>query len=582
MKIKTKLRIGFGFLFMVILLFGAMSLFYIKEIARNANVILKDNYETLSYTREMRALLDEHELPLLPKVADTFARQLQKEERNITERGEREAVQRLHQAFDELVSLNRSDLAELRQAERQVRQQLRYIETLNMQAIMRKNMAARRSVDRAEWILGIAGALAFVVLLSFSIGFPAFIAEPLRALAAGIREISQKNYSERIHFDHQDEFADVATAFNKMADRLNEWENSNLATVTSEKRRIEAIIDQMHDAIFGVNEVNEVVFMNDAARHILQIGEEHIVGQHIGQLLQHNELLREAIAQGAVTDPFKMRVDGREAYFQLYSRNITVPDLNKSRTPDAATRPAGKVYMLRNVTEFKERDEAKTHFIATISHELKTPISSIKMSTQLLTDDRVGGMNEEQRQLVAHIQDDTTRLLKITSELLELSQVETGHIQLELAAVSPAQIISYAVEAIKLPAEQKGVTIDLDIAHDLPKVKADMERTAWVLVNFLSNALRYSSARSKVEVSARVLGPQVEFSVRDHGKGIDEQYQKRLFDRYFQVPTDGQNRSGSGLGLAISKDFIEAQQGRIWVKSALGEGSRFSFTLPVA
>jgi NtrC-family two-component system sensor histidine kinase KinB len=138
------------------------------------------------------------------------------------------------------------------------------------------------------------------------------------------------------------------------------------------------------------------------------------------------------------------------------------------------------------------------------------------------------------------------------------------------------------MDAVRLQAEQRFIELELISRKNLPQVNVDTEKTAWVLVNFLSNALRYSPEKSKIVIQIIENGQQVEFSVRDFGKGIDEQYQKRLFDRYFQVPTDGNNKSGSGLGLAISKDFIEAQGGRIWVESAIGEGSKFCFSLPVA
>ncbi len=204
------------------------------------------------------------------------------------------------------------------------------------------------------------------------------------------------------------------------------------------------------------------------------------------------------------------------------------------------------------------------------------------MSLKLLNDSRIGNMNPEQQQLIEHISDDTSRLLKITSELLELSQVETGNIQLNFIPVDPEQILDYAINSVKFQAEQKSVQLEVIKSDGLPQVQADVEKTAWVLINFLSNALRYSAEKSKIIIRLNLQSNQMVFSVTDFGKGIDEQYKKRLFDRYFQVPTDGQNKSGSGLGLAISKDFIEAQQGRIWVESALGEGSTFYFSLPIA
>jgi NtrC-family two-component system sensor histidine kinase KinB len=582
MKIKTKLRLGFGFLFVVVLFFGATAIYYIQEISKNAKVILKDNYETLSYTREMRTLLDENSLPLTPAIAAQFNQQLIKEERNITEKGEHEAVVSLRKAFNKLGQPGLTPSSQ-QATEREVRSHLRQIELLNMQAIVRKNDTARASVNRASLILGFAGTFTFLVLFSFSVNFPGFIANPLRALLEGIREIGEKNYSKRLHFDQGDEFAEVAGAFNNMATRLNEWENSNLATVLSEKRRIETIIEQMQDAVLGINEKQEILFINDAARKVLNITEDKVVGQNTQKLIQNNDLFRSIVGNDSAIKAMKIVLDGKESHFQLQSRDIFVPNLDKqNEAVKIATKSAGKVYVLRNITEFKERDEAKTNFIATISHELKTPISSIKMSLKLLNDQRVGTMNTEQQQLVEHIQDDSARLLKITSELLELSQVETGNIQLNFIPVDPLQVLDYAISSVKFQAEQKGVQIEVVRDENLPQVQADVEKTAWVLVNFLSNALRYSSERSKIIVSVQTRNRLVEFSVKDFGKGIDEQYQKRLFDRYFQVPTDGQNKSGSGLGLAISKDFIEAQQGEIWVESAIGEGSRFAFTLPAA
>jgi signal transduction histidine kinase len=174
-----------------------------------------------------------------------------------------------------------------------------------------------------------------------------------------------------------------------------------------------------------------------------------------------------------------------------------------------------------------------------------------------------------------------SRLLKITSELLDLSQVETGNIQLNFIAAKPEKMVDYAIKAVSFEAEQKGVSIEHEIPEGLPEVHADVEKTAWVLINFLSNTLRYSAAKSKIQLQVFVKDQQIEFSVRDLGKGIDSVYQKKLFDRYFQVPRDGKNKCGSGLGLAISKDFIEAQGGTIGLESEVGEGSRFYFDLPV-
>jgi NtrC-family two-component system sensor histidine kinase KinB len=579
MKVKTKLRLGFGFLFIVVLFFGTTALYYIRDISENSKVILKNNYESLSFAREMRGILDNNDLPLNNHVIHQFSKYLSQQQGNVTEPGEAYLTRKLGIGFKLLITVGNPDVQ--KDGVREVRKALSEIEKLNMQAIIRKDNAARASVNRATLFLGLVGTFTFLVLFSFSVNFPGYIANPLRALIEGIREIGEKNYSKRLNFEQNDEFAEVANAFNQMASRLNEWENSNLATVISEKRRIETIIEQMQDAIIGINEKQEVLFMNDAARKTLNITGDKVIGQNTNELIKGNDLFRSILKDDMGIKPFKIVLDGRESYFQLQSSDIVVPNTQQSKGAlQLASLSAGKVYILKNITEFKERDEAKTNFIATISHELKTPISSIKMSLKLLKDERVGSINPEQEQLVNHIKDDNDRLLKITSELLELSQVETGNIQLNFVPVNPMQIVDYAIASVSFQAEQKKVQLEVLKDNNLPDIQVDIEKTAWVLVNFLSNALRYSAEKSKISIRVIQRDNVVEFSVKDFGKGIDESYQKRLFDRYFQVPTDGQNKSGSGLGLAISKDFIEAQQGKIWVESAIGEGSRFAFTLP--
>jgi NtrC-family two-component system sensor histidine kinase KinB len=581
MKVKNKLRLGFGFLFVVLLFFGAVSVFYINEIGNSAKIILKNNYESLNYCREMRSVLDESKLPLTESAMIKFNSELVKEERNITEHGEADAVASLKEVYK--LMQNKAALTDEQGLVRQMRRLLLNIEIVNMQAIVHKNDMTRAAVEKSVVVLGFAGAFTFLVLFSFSVNFPGFIINPLNTLLSGIRAIGPQNYKQRIHFDKNDEFGEVANAFNDMAYRLNEWENSNLSKIISEKLRIETIIEQMHDAIIGVNENNEILFINTAAKDILNISADEMEGRQINDIIKHNDLFRSIIEGGKPEGAFKIVVDSKDAYFRLETREIKVPKLsaNDQDTVWLTKNSAGKVYILRNITEFKERDEAKTNFIATISHELKTPISSIKMSLKLMRDDRVGQVNAEQQQLLEHIKDDSDRLLKITSELLELSQVETGNIQLNFVSVKPEQIIDYAMASVSFQAEQKGVKFEVSKAANLPHIHVDVEKTAWVLVNFLSNALRYSSERSKVFIDIAREENEVIFSVKDTGKGIEEQYQKRLFDRYFQVPTDGQNKSGSGLGLAISKEFIEAQNGTIWVKSAIGEGSIFGFNLPV-
>ncbi|WP_316738917.1 ATP-binding protein [Pedobacter aquatilis] len=581
MKIKTKLRLGFGFLFLIVLSFGLIALFFLNELSDKSKVILKDNYESLKYVAEMRSVLDEHNLQFSKQAEDTFAGSLRFESKNITEQGEATEVKQLTSNFEKFLAAQSAE--EKIQYLKALRLSLQKIETLNMQAIFNKNEKANQTSARANIYIAVAASVCFLVLFTFIVNFPGFVANPLAEFSAAIRQIANKNYKQRLHFDNDDEFSELALSFNGMATKLNEWENSNLSKLKSEKLRIETIISQMQDAIIGLNEKGEVLFLNAQASKLINLDADKTVGKNVAELEEKNELLYR-IMHPVDNKPLKIYADEQESYFQLDQREIIIPNFQNTGndTLVESSKSAGNVYVLKNITQFKELDEAKTNFIATVSHELKTPLSSIKMSLKLLKDERVGDINAEQKELIAHIAEDSERLLKITSELLDLSQAETGNLKLSFALTKPIDIVNYAVDAVRFQAEQKNIKLEVNCNDNLPEVLADVQKTAWVLVNFLSNALRYSSEKSSVIVDVIVVNNEVRFSVKDFGKGIDERYQNKLFDRYFQVPTDGQNKSGSGLGLAISKDFIEAEKGKIWLESAIGEGSTFYFQLPKA
>ena len=235
---------------------------------------------------------------------------------------------------------------------------------------------------------------------------------------------------------------------------------------------------------------------------------------------------------------------------------------------------------LKNITEFKELDTAKTTFISTISHELKTPISAILMSLKLLEDRRIGDLNEEQRALALSIQENSDRLLNITGELLKMTQVETGKLQLNPKVTKPIELITYAVNATRVLADRFKCNIEVDYPEEkVPKLFVDSEKIAWVVTNLLSNAIHYSPENSRVIIGVVRQAHQIEIYVQDFGKGIDPRYHQSIFDRYFRVP--GTKVQGSGLGLAISKDFVEAHGGTIRVESEVGKGSRFTISFPI-
>jgi PAS domain S-box-containing protein len=560
LRLKTKLSLGLLFLFTVILLFGILGIVNINRLSSDANSVLKNNLESLVYCNNMSKALED--IKIKKDATQLFEENLKNQEGNITEVGEKEATQELRKNFNEL-KINPSDSSNYPEIRRSVMR----IQDLNEMAILRKNAIAQNTAETAKLWLSIIFTILTLVAFTFIFNLPGIISNPIRSLSEGIAEIANKNYKKRIYLNQKDEFGDLASSFNIMAAKLDEYENSNLSQIKFEKSRIETIINQMRDGIIGLDNKKNILFLNAVAEKLLGLKEADIIGKYSPDVALKNDLMRKLLQNNEERQELKIFADNRESYFNKDVLNVT----NNEKI-------IGEVIVLRNITLFHELNEAKTNFIATVSHELKTPISSIKMSAQLLTDERIGSLDNEQKELINSIREDADRLLKITGELLNMAQVETGNIQLKLQPAAPAFIVEQALLAVQFQAQQKNIAIQTNIPESLPTIHVDAEKTTWVLINFLTNAIKFSQPQSIVEMSAYSKNHSVEFSVLDHGRGIDEKYLPRIFDRYFKVP-GGLERTGTGLGLAISKEFIEAQGGTIWVKSRLGEGSKFGFIL---
>ena len=566
MTIKNKLRAGFGFLFLLAFICCGLAIYFLNRLSADSSVILKDNYETLLYVKNIGNALDQNDAALNAKQIGLIETNLVKQEHNITEPGEQRLTDSLRSKYEQLKLLGNNPFKQST-LKLQVRKLLYDIMQLNMVAIEHKNAIAKDTANNATLLVALIGSFLFLVSFSFVVNFPGYIANPIRELTERIKEISKRNYHQQLNFKSNDEFGELAQAFNLMTRKLDEYENSNLASILFEKKRIETIINSMHDAIIGLDEKSFIIFVNEVACTLVGMTEPNLIGKYAPDVAMENDLLRNLL----VSDQTKMKIyaDNRESYYSKETLSVTSKE-----------KVIGKVVILKNITEFQQLDEAKTNFIATISHELKTPISSIKMSLKLLEDARIGAVNTEQKQLLGNIDDDARRLLQITGELLDMAQVETGKLNLNFGSTHPENIVDYAVKAVKFTADQKQVAINVKYEGSLPEVRADLDKTTWVLINLLSNAIKYSHEKSMVDlIVKKAKGDDIEFSVKDYGQGIENKYLSRIFERYFKVPGATVEQTGTGLGLAIAKDFIEAQSGKIGVESELGEGSRFYFTL---
>ena len=561
MKLKTKLSLGLSFLFAVILAFGILGFYYINRLSNDASRVLKNNHESLVYSNNMLKALEE--IPGKKEAFKIFDDNLKKQEANITEPGEKESTEELRKNFTELLATpaDSSNYPQLRQS-------LQLINDLNQDAILRKNDIAQKTAEEARFWLTIIFTLLLIISITFIYNFPAVISNPVTRLSEGIREIANKNYKQRIFLEQKDEFGDLANAFNSMAEKLDEYEHSNLAKIKFEKSRIETIINQMKDGIIGLDEKKHILFVNAVSEKILGLKESDIIGKYAADIAIQNDLMRTLLKEETKKE-LKIYADEKESFFNKDVINVM-----------ANRQVIGQVIVLRNITPYHELNEAKTNFIATVSHELKTPIASIRLSLQLLDNRLTGEVNTEQQSLLDSIKDDTDRLLKITGELLNISQVDSGKIQLDIIASDAKEIITYAANANKAAAEEKNIHLNISMAEQLPMVLADSEKTAWVITNLLSNAIRYSHDNSTVFVGITLMDKKIHFSVKDTGQGIAPQYKDKIFDRYFRIP--GSHKEGTGLGLAICKEFIEAQGGQIIVESDYGTGSTFVVVLNAA
>ncbi|MBC7830205.1 MAG: HAMP domain-containing protein [Chitinophagaceae bacterium] len=564
LKLKSKIAFGGIFLFLLLALVAGISIFYFNKQISGSREILKDNYESIEYGKNMlQALNDWDRNPT--QSSQLFEKNLKSQEDNITEPGEGEMTSRVRKSFEALIL--KPGLSSTVSA---IRSEINKIIEINLHAISKKNELYQQAAENAKVVITLIITFCLLLGFTFITNFPGLIAGPIVKLTEGFRAIANKNYSERIHLNRKDEFGEMAEAFNNMAERLDEYEHSNISKIMFEKRRAETVINSLKDASIGIDNNGVILFANQQALQLLSLREADIVGQKQEEVMKRNDLFR-FLLNSDNSMPFKVVVNDKENYFTK-----EIIDIRQEQEK------LGNVIILEDITPFKEKDVAKTNFIATISHELKTPLASSDFSLKLLEDERIGKLSTEHRELVQNLKLDNQRMLRILSELLDLSQVESGKIMLNVEPVQPKEIIEKAIQTVTAAAKEKSIHIHIELNEEVVPIMADADKITWVLNNFLSNAIRYSPAGTDIVIAARPAGAKmIEISVTDKGPGIDPSLHQKVFDRFFKVPGNEEIKS-SGLGLAISKEFIENMSGEIGVESSLNQGSRFYFRIPVA
>lgn len=606
--LKNKLFIGFGFLFFMIILLWIIGGFFIYDLSNRSRAMLQENYQTVESAKYLILSVDEiknqqfkyflsgkeiFDDNLYQQNRLLFDTHLEAVENNITEEGESGVIEKLKHSyaayistFEQMISSEMDDpglsFDRLIPEYTETRNLIVILWDMNMEAISYKNTLLESTAHGAFVFMSLIGTICFIISALFFLRFPRNIARPIGALIKGITEIANRNYSQRLDFQSNDELGELASAFNTMAAKLDEYENSNLSELLFEKKRIDTIINNMKDAIIGINDRNEIIFSNTYASKIIGISESSLIGKDATMIATQNpvfqsimhDILDSPETPNRDFKPLRLFIDEKVRYF---TREIL--EVNITKTGEDKSTHAGIVIVLKNITHFLEQDEAKTNFMATMSHELKSPISSLRLNLKLLDDPRIGTLNSEQREIIRALKTDTNNMLTITSELLNLAQLETGNIQLNYRKVRPLELFEYVKEASDNQSKKKQINIYYQADPDLPPLYADSEKTAWVLMNLINNAIQYSNPGGQIRVTASMDREQIIFTVEDFGKGIEGKYLEMIFEKFFRVP--GSDQQGTGLGLTISKELILKQDGKIWAESEPGSGSRFYFSLPI-
>ncbi len=585
MNLKTKITLGFLAMLVLLLGIGGYSYYSLRQLDRASRGVLRANLYSVELGQTMLRALDQLGQPTAADTAGTaqFAAALREESHNVTEPGEQRVVDELQRYFRLLGRPAQPGVAVTTPVV--LRRLTNQMIELNTKAITRKIAQANRRADRANDNQLIILTVAVLLALALVGSVPEAAVQPLRKLTAALDHATERNFSASIPRESHDEFGLVALAFNRMLGQLREYRTSTAAELITARNRAASIVNTLDEGLLLLDENRQILLANPVMCELLGLPADKLVGRPASIVRLENDLLqtmllpldapnREAAVAAAPLLHIAQR--GEEAFYRL-----AVQDLVSFNEVSEKTEFVGQMLTLRNVSDFKKLDQMKSNFLATVSHELKTPLSSINLNTKLLQDERLPA--DERLRVTGHIRRETQRLQRMVAELLDVSRLDLGTgIQLDVHPTNLAEVLGYATATVQPQVADKQLQLDVQLGADLPAVRADVEKTTWVLINLMANAIRYSPLGSTLTVRAVPGGGMVQVSVQDHGPGIAAENHEKIFQRFAQIPDKTGYRGGSGLGLSIAREFITAQGGRLWVESELGSGSCFFFTLPVA
>jgi two-component system, OmpR family, phosphate regulon sensor histidine kinase PhoR len=341
--------------------------------------------------------------------------------------------------------------------------------------------------------------------------------------------------------------------------------NLHHATLETERSRLANLLEQLTDGVLIADAQGMIQFANPAAGRLFQNSQP--VNRSIAEVIRHHQLVEawRRCQQTRQMQSETVEVPTRHQYLQL----VVAPDQHSS----------GSLLLVQDLTLIRRLETVRRDFISNLSHELRTPLASLKALTETLQD---GALDDTPaaRRFIDQIQTETDALTQMVTELLELSRIESGRLNLDLQPVSPSDLLYSASKRMQLQAERAGLTLRVDCPANLPKVIIDSQRLEQVLVNLIHNAVKYTKPGGEVVLGAEAGPGEVRFAVRDTGIGIPAEDVSRIFERFYRVDKS-RTGSGTGLGLSIAKHIVEAHKGKIWAESTEGQGSTFYFTIPI-
>jgi PAS domain S-box-containing protein len=389
--------------------------------------------------------------------------------------------------------------------------------------------------------------------------------------------IKAGDLNQQAIIDTKDEIGELSEEFNNMTKRLQQYEQSTLGSLVSEKNKSLAIVKSISDPLVVLDPDYRIILMNDTFEKIFNVKEEILTNKHFLEGIRNGDIF------DFISNTFKSCIETDQKTFTLSSNgeelcfNVIVTTVK-----DNNANLSGMIAIFHDVTQLKEVERIRTDFIATISHEFKTPLTSIMMGTDVLADEGMGTLNEDQKQFIQAIREDSERLAKLVNDLLELTRIESGKAIYKLSEYAVEDIIECALKPFYQLARQQNKSLSFNCEKAIPNVTADFEKIIWVLNNLITNALKYTDAGDEISVTAAKSDDMVHVTVKDTGKGIPREYIDRIFEKFVQVNDGDLEIRGTGLGLAVVKEIIHAHNGEIWCESEIDTGSSFTFTLNIA